>query len=461
MLTNCVAMLLTVGIGAQSTPAKPAATTQKPAAPKAAPVPSDVDNIVALVKGGMSEARVIRSVQDAGKAYKLSPADLLKLQKAGVSEKIIDVMENPGAGAAAPAASSAAPASRESAKAVTEAVAQPFGPSPAYPPDLPDVPKRKRMLAVIAFDHAAVQPWVTYWFNGDYNVGDGIRSMLERKLERAQNVTLLERSKADALRKEQYLGTTPDVRRGTNARLGQFMGADAMLFGDIVIFGRDDTTKGQGGEAIVRNLPGLGGLGVLLAGAMAMNREEKAVVGINLRLVDVETGVFLATEDARGESSRKSKDYSVFLRGAGAAAGARSSMTSSNFQETIIGEATLDAVTKIAAFLERKVPELPAKARQIEGYVARLAANGTYINIGSEAGVLRGDRFEILKVNEEIPDPVTREVIGLDAVRVGELVVDTVYDKIAVGRYGGQPLSDAHIALTGKGKGYAARLIIR
>ena len=48
------------------------------------------------------------------------------------------------------------------------------------------------------------------------------------------------------------------------------------------------------------------------------SKEEKAVVGINLRLVDTETGEVIDTAEARGESSRSSKDFSAVLGGAGA-----------------------------------------------------------------------------------------------------------------------------------------------
>ena len=186
-----------------------------------------------------------------------------------------------------------------------------------------------------------------------------------------------------------------------------------------------------------------------------MNKEEKAVVGINLRLVDAETGEVIETAEARGESSRSSKDYAGVLGVKGAAVGGASNMTSSNFQQTIIGEATSNAVTNIVAFLEGRIPQLPAKARQIEGRVASLTSSGAVLTVGSADGVLRGDRFEILQINGEIKDPTTKEVIDLDAVKVGELVVDTVRDRTATGAYGGQPLSSAYVT----GKGYATRLM--
>jgi curli biogenesis system outer membrane secretion channel CsgG len=296
---------------------------------------------------------------------------------------------------------------------------------------------------------------VQYWFNSPFNIGDGIRAMLTVRMAQSGGITLLEREKIDQIMKEQDFAASNRVKQGTGARIGQLSGADVNLYGDIVIFGRDDTTRRKGAAAVV------GGLFGRAAGALvAFNKEEKAIVGINLRLVDTETGEVIETAEARGESSRSSKDYAGVLGGAGAgaygAAGGGVSMTSSNFQQTIIGEATSNAVTKVVEYLESRVPQLPAKPRSVEGRVAVVGAGTATLAVGSNDGVLRGDRFEILQINGEIRDPATKEVIDIDAVKIGELVVDTVRDRTASGAYGGQPLSAGFVAQPGRG--YAARL---
>src|SRR5437660_8363191 len=103
-LASVIAMMLTANVAAQ-TPAKPLPAPP----PLKAAAPSGVDTVIALVKGGMSEALVIKTLKREGKAYTLSAADLLKLQKAGVSENIIEVMTDPGA-AVTPAAAAGTPA---------------------------------------------------------------------------------------------------------------------------------------------------------------------------------------------------------------------------------------------------------------------------------------------------------------------------------------------------------------
>lgn len=415
----------------------------KPAPAKAAP--SGVDTVIELVKGGMSESMVIRTVKAEGKTYKLTTADLLKLQKAGVSEAVIDAMSGTGGGSAAPVAATG------SATPVAVRTSGAAGAATAFPPDLPDSSSvRKRRVAVNPFDYSAVTTWVNYWFGNQVNIGEGIRSMLQVKLGSSKYLTMVERGKIDQVMKEQDFGASNRVKKGTNARIGQISGADIMLYGDIVVFGRDDTSKRKGAAAFINRF------NPVAAGIVGMEKEEKAVVAINLRLIDAETSEQIDAAEARGESSRKSKDYAGILGGSRGAAAANVSMTSSNFEQTIIGEATANAVANIVALLEEKLPKMPAKSRDIEGRVAQLTSNGgAYLSVGSQDGVSRGDRFEILQIRGEVKDPVTKEVIDIDTVKIGELVVDTVREKTSSGAYGGQPLSESYLT----GKGYAARLM--
>lgn len=292
---------------------------------------------------------------------------------------------------------------------------------------------------------------MSYWFNNNVNIGDGIRAMLVARMHQAKNVTLLERTNINDVMTEQDFGASNRVRKGSQARIGNISGADCLLYGDIVIFGRDDTTKRKRLAGFIQPFSPLGAV------VATLNKAEKAVVGITLRIVDAETGDVLETAEARGESSRSSKDYAGLLGVKGAAVGAGSSMTSSNFEQTIIGEATSNAVNNIVQILETRIPQFPAKARNLDGRVARIDASNVTLNIGSQDSVIVGDRFEILHIKREILDPTTKDVLDVDAVKVGELVVGNVREKTASGTYGGQALS----ALQLTGQGYAARLMTK
>lgn len=435
------------GAAAPAAAPKPAAQ-RRPAAAAAGSGP--VDTVIQLVKAGMSESMVVRTLQREGKPANLSTADLLKLQKAGVSENIINAMMDPGGAAPATtpatttARASSLPATTTSPMTATPAVG---GAATPFPAAFGTAGPQKRRLAIKPFEYATVKTWVNYWFHSDYNLGDGIRSMLQTRMHQSKNIVIVERAQIKDLMGEQDFGATNRVNQGTKAKIGKISGADVMLYGDIVIFGRDDTTKHKGlGGALGAFSPAAGRIAVL-------NKEEKAVVAIALRLVDAETGETIETAEARGESSRKSKDYAGALgvAGAGAAAGS-AGVNSSNFEQTIIGEATSDAVNKVVEFLNTKVPLISAKARSIEGRVT-INAGATYLTVGANDGVQVGDRFEIGMIKGVVIDPETKAVLDKDSVKVGEFVVHSVREKVAMGEYGGQPLSASYA------NGYTARLM--
>lgn len=85
--------LLAIGIGfaglfadAQTAAPPPAA---KPAVRK---TPSQVDLVVQMVKAGISEGLIIKTLQKNGKAVDLTPSDMIKLKDAGASDNLIAFM---------------------------------------------------------------------------------------------------------------------------------------------------------------------------------------------------------------------------------------------------------------------------------------------------------------------------------------------------------------------------------
>ena len=96
----------------QPSPAAGAPAAAKPPAPRpAAPKPavakkpaSQVDNVIELVKGGMTDAFIIKYLQKNNKPADLTPADMVKLKAAGVSETVIGAMMDPASASVAAAA---------------------------------------------------------------------------------------------------------------------------------------------------------------------------------------------------------------------------------------------------------------------------------------------------------------------------------------------------------------------
>jgi curli biogenesis system outer membrane secretion channel CsgG len=443
-------------IAAAPKPAPAAPSAAKPAAAKPAAAAavksavsgaaaSGIDTVIQLVKGGMSEGMIIKTLKATAKAYALSPQDMLKLTQAGVSENIMSVMMDPKADVAA-AAAAPAPAPTPAPDPTPVVTASSTG--GATPSAAPTGKVEKRRLAITPFDYSTVKSWVTFWFGNDTNIGQGIRAMLTTRVAKLGTIRLLEREKVDSILKEQDFGATNRVNQASRAKIGKVLGADAILYGDITIFGRDDVKKKTGIMGGISKF----GLGLDFG---KLNKEEKAVVGITYRIVDAETGEILDTGEARGESSRKSKDWGAFLAKNGTGAGIQGGMESSNFEQTIIGEATMDACQKLSEEISKKVSSLPVKARVIDAMIASVQGNQVYINYGTNEGVQTGDKFEVHQVTGIIKDPDTKEVLDKQTVRVGDLTIIQVRDKISIGTYSGSPLQPAQL----KGDGYAARKV--
>jgi curli biogenesis system outer membrane secretion channel CsgG len=275
-------------------------------------------------------------------------------------------------------------------------------------------------------------------FNTQQDIGKGIRAMLVKRIADANNLVVVERAKIQNIMKEQDFNASNRVKQGSGARVGQISGADAMLSGDIVIFGRDDKK---------RSVKGGGLFGSVIGGIAASKNEDKAVVVVDYRLIDAETSEVIATGEARGESVRKGNALGAIGGALGkGVAGVQVDMTSSNFAETIIGEATQDCVNKLADILKEQSANMKKTVRPVETSVADVSGNTLVIAAGGSEGVNVGEVFEVLQVVREVKDPTTKEVLDRITNKVGEMTITSVRDKIATGAYVGSPAKVGYLA---------------
>ncbi len=102
------------------------------------------------------------------------------------------------------------------------------------------------------------------------------------------------------------------------------------------------------------------------------------------------------------------------------------SMTSSDFRETIIGEATEAAVKDLSAKLIADHKKLPDVEYVIRGMVADVEGSSLILNIGSGAGLKAGDTLKILRVKRTVKDPATGKVLREITTSLGEARIDEV-----------------------------------
>ncbi len=196
-------------------------------------------------------------------------------------------------------------------------------------------------VAILDLDFGAVDRW----WSGNWDVGKGIADLLVDGLVEDGSYRVIERKRLDAILAEQNFSNSDRAEPGaaTVAKLGKALGVKYLIVGSITKFGTENKDLKVGGG---------GWGGGRFGGAKVGTKKGKATVAIALRMVDTSTGEILASAKAEGESSR-----SGLLLGGGGGGGAGAvgdiEMGSSDFRETVLGEATekavTQAVTKLAA----------------------------------------------------------------------------------------------------------------
>lgn len=107
---------------------------------------------------------------------------------------------------------------------------------------------------------------------------------------------------------------------------------------------------------------------------------------------------------------------------------------SSDFQETILGEAVRLATEQLSAELVADSGRIELRQIVVEGLVAAVDDGIVILNVGSDAGVSVGDRMAIERVTREIRDPVTDEILRRLSAAVGTIELIDVDAVSSIGR---------------------------
>jgi curli biogenesis system outer membrane secretion channel CsgG len=220
---------------------------------------------------------------------------------------------------------------------------------------------RKARIAVMDFDYATVQTASSAMFGSNIDVGKGITDLLIANLVKNGTYSIIERSALDKIMAEQNFSNSQRADPSSAARLGKLLGVDAIIVGSVTQFGNETKNRNVGGGGGGWHGYGVGGIG---------HSKSNANVGVTARIVNVDTGEILAIAEGAGTSSRSSTSL---LGGGGNWSGWGNGAVdfgSSNFQETIIGEATKQAVDKLTTDVIADAPKVSVRAIQVDGVVA-------------------------------------------------------------------------------------------
>ena len=288
----------------------------------------------------------------------------------------------------------------------------------------------KRRIAVLDFDYATVHQWVYDIFGSDQDIGKGIADMLVTNLVRNGTYSVIERKQLDQVLREQNFQQSGRADPSSAVQLAKILGVDAIIIGSITQFGRDDKKLGVGGAGVHVGGIGIGGFG---------KKSAKAVVQIDARIVSTTTAEILGVATGHGESKRSGLTLAGGLAIGGTGGAGVLDMGSSNFANTIIGEATRLAVDSLTGQLAAAAGGIQETKVEIRALVADVSGGEVTINVGTGAGVKVGAEYDVVRPGREIRDPATGRVLRRTTTPVGKFKVTQADEGSATGTLSGGP----------------------
>ncbi len=194
-------------------------------------------------------------------------------------------------------------------------------------------------VALLDFDFGSVQKW----WSGNQDIGKGIADLIVDELVNDGSFRVIERKRLDAILAEQNFSNSQraDPSAKAVAAIGKALGVKYLIVGSITKFGVEDNKQSVNAGAFGGGKFGVGNVG---------KSQGKANVAITARMVDTTTGEIMAS--AKGDGTSKRSGLLLGGGGGGGAGGAgQIAFGASNFQDTIIGEATEAAVKATVAKL--------------------------------------------------------------------------------------------------------------
>lgn len=250
------------------------------------------------------------------------------------------------------------------------------------------------------------------------DVGKGVSAQIIEKLTSGGKYTVVDRSALKLLLEEQNASATDSLDAyGMAARIGRILGLDAMIIGAITRFGPEAPQQATGG--------GRAGIGT---------RKSKAYVDITARVLDMNTAVVIAGFTATGESTNTGTV--TVIKGHGHSQETQE-ILGSEFVDNLLGEATRNAVEKIAEQLDSFAEKIPTLKMEMDGLVAEVAGNSITLNFGKKSGLKVGDKLSIARQGRAVVDPQTGRALPPVLEPLGEATVTEVANDYATAIFSG------------------------
>jgi curli biogenesis system outer membrane secretion channel CsgG len=377
-------------------------------------------DVIKMTQAGLDEDVIIGTMQANANAFDLSPDALITLKKAGVNAKVLHAMQSLAksdkATDPAPVAISASPAKDSSKKESTKKKESGGRSGKASNESLTNWKGPMMRLAVMDLAGSALKMQTATQASGSTTTvaipppadfARGLTEMLTTALTKTERFVVLERAALDKVTAEQDLGASGRVNPEFAPQLGKLTGAQALITGDITRFSYTQSS--------------VGGSGSFLRGLGAKVEKLNAQVGIDLRIIDAETGEVLLSQSADGNASMSNVSATVTRGG--------QDFTSSMAENTPLGKATRQALEKIISAVTKTM-----KSQRWSGRVMDVRGDHIYINAGTRLGLVSAVELDVFRPEPGLTDPETGRRIGTPDKLVGSVVIDAVKEQYSVAK---------------------------
>jgi curli biogenesis system outer membrane secretion channel CsgG len=207
----------------------------------------------------------------------------------------------------------------------------------------------RRRVAVMPFDYTPVNQEAADLLSPETDFGKGLAAILVTELVENGTYVVLEREQLDRVLAEQDLQQSGRVDPATAVRVGQMLGAEAIVVGTVTRLAQEEQESGVSSGISVGPV-GIGGV---------KRKMRKVVMVTEARLVSIATGEIVAAVTGEGAASRSSTTVQGNAQLLGVRRAGAVDMGTTEFQGSLVGEAVYAAAAKLAALLAAQAGRIP------------------------------------------------------------------------------------------------------
>jgi curli biogenesis system outer membrane secretion channel CsgG len=248
----------------------------------------------------------------------------------------------------------------------------------------------KKSIAVFSFENKSVTRYA--------NIGNSLAEMITTELVKTMKYKVIERQQLENLLQEFALSESGLVDQSSIIKAGKMIGVDYAVFGAVTDYGVNNESKGSGAF-----------------GVNISTVTQRARVALDVRMVNTTTGEIIAAENVVETAEKKRTNV---LGG-----------NSSSYDETLVGDASRAAVSKVVALLTKQVT---GETISNDIKILLVKEQEVYITAGSLSGVSAGDLYTVIKKGDELKDEDTGVSFGFIEEEIG--IIEVVDPTISGGK---------------------------